>query len=571
MSKKTKEQISYNMQRVKGKDTALENALADELNRRGIKSFVRNDKAVFGKPDFVFHARKLAVFCDGDFWHGYNWNEAQNEIKSNRSFWIPKIEKTIRRDIEVTDTLENQGWKVLRFWGHEIKNDIEECAERIEKILHSPLHYPYRTVDLCAGIGGIRRGFELAGPVENVMAAEIDKYACMTYEHIFGESPENDLTSEEFKAEMEKIQYEILLAGFPCQTFSRVGLEKGFADEEKGQIFFHIADIIRRTRPSVVFLENVDHLVTHNKGETFRTILNELVHELNYHVIGLEPTADNDINYTAKNFIRNSRDFGVPQNRPRTYIIGFDKERFSAARLNHLSNELPAERKTPLYEDLNALLDTDVNPKYYMASGYLETLIKHRERQEKKKYGFGYRIVNLPEIKKPVANTLLATGGSGRERNLILDPREGIAGTKIKGKKTPLNDKGIRVMTPNEWGKLQGFINYAFVNQQGEDLFSFPNEIPDVQRYKQFGNSVTIPAVEEMARFIFNCLYELRGTEEEVIIQLVKQKGTVDKQDIRNVLPLNDAQINYRLRKLVNSGVLKLECKGKYAKYSYTG
>lgn len=116
-------------------------------------------------------------------------------------------------------------------------------------------------------------------------------------------------------------------------------------------------------------------------------------------------------------------------------------------------------------------------------------------------------------IERPIANTLLATGCSGRERNLIYDPKEGIAGQIIKGKKTPLNDKGIRVMTPTEWGKLQGFINYGFVNAEGEDEFSFPEGIPAVQQYKQFGNSVTIPVIEEMARFMLDCLAILHGEE----------------------------------------------------------
>ncbi|MCI8527461.1 MAG: DNA (cytosine-5-)-methyltransferase, partial [Oscillospiraceae bacterium] len=158
------------------------------------------------------------------------------------------------------------------------------------------------------------------------------------------------------------------------------------------------------------------------------------------------------------------------------------------------------------YDNLNDVLEHNVDAKYYMASGYLDTLIKHRARQEGKGYGFGYRIVNGPNIEKPIANTLLATGGSGRERNLIFDPQEGIAGMEIKGKKTPLNDMGIRVMTPIEWGKLQGFVNYAFLDGNGNDGFSFPEDLPDLQKYKQLGNSVTIPVIEEMALFILKCI-----------------------------------------------------------------
>lgn len=364
-------------------------------------------------------------------------------------------------------------------------------------------------IDLCAGIGGIRRGFELTGDFINVLSSEIDRYACMTYEHLYAETPYNDLKTEEFKQKVENVKYEILLAGFPCQTFSRVGLGEGFENEDKGKIFFHIAEIIKRTRPKVIFLENVDHLVTRDKGKTFRTIIDKLEIELNYKIIGTVRDANGRLSYRPRDFIRNSRDFGVPQNRPRTYIIGFDRNIFNENDLALLPNILPFGRMEPLYKNLNDVLEDDVEPRYYMASGYLETLIRHRERQENRGYGFGYRIINTPENENPIANTLLATGGSGKERNLIFDPREGIAGIEIRGKKTPLNDQGVRVMTPTEWGKLQGFINYAFINENGDDNFSFPEGMPDLQKYKQFGNSVTIPVVEQMALFILSCLKQL--------------------------------------------------------------
>ncbi len=254
----------------------------------------------------------------------------------------------------------------------------------------------------------------------------------------------------------------------------------------------------------------MDRLFSHDEGRTIQTIVSTLVNDLGYHVIGVERKENGTLSYVPKSFIRNSRDFGVPQNRPRTYLIGFDTERFPTEKLAALPKELPHARAAELYHDLNDLLEHNVPAKYYMASGYLDTLVRHRARQEGRGYGFGYRIVNEAGIERPIANTLLATGGSGRERNLIYDPQEGIAGKVIHGKKTPLNDQGIRVMTPSEWGKLQGFINYGFLNDAGEDMFSFPEGIPDVQRYKQFGNSVTIPVIEEMAQFILDCLDNLQ-------------------------------------------------------------
>lgn len=506
---KTLEQISYNMSQVRNKNTTIELRLETELNKRGLTTYVKNRKDIPGKPDFAFEARKIAVFCDGDFWHGYNWNEAKETIHSNREFWIPKIEKNLARDAKVNETLEDQGWRVFRFWGHEIKKNPGLCADVIEAALRTVPEPPFRTIDLCAGIGGIRKGFEMTGMFRNILSADIDKYACMTYRHLFGDDPNNDLTTDEFKEKVSAIQYDVLLAGFPCQTFSRVGKEKGFDDETKGQIFFHIAQIMKKTRPMAFLLENVERLVTHDNGETFRIIVDTLVNELGYYVIGVDRAESGELKYDIKQFIRNSRDFGVPQNRPRTYLIGFDTERFPYEKLKTLPSLLPTGCEDRLYEDLNDLLDKNVDAKYYMASGYLETLIKHRARQEKKGYGFGYRVVNAPSIKHPIANTLLATGGSGRERNLIYDPREGIAGLKIHGKKTPLNDKGIRVMTPMEWGKLQGFVNYAFLNDDGTDGFSFPEDVPDVQRYKQFGNSVTIPVIRQMASFMVDCINRL--------------------------------------------------------------
>lgn len=369
---------------------------------------------------------------------------------------------------------------------------------------------PFRTIDLCAGIGGIRKGFELTGEFVNAIATEIDRYACMTYSHLYGDDPHNDLTSDEFKQTLANIPYDVLLAGFPCQTFSRAGLEEGFNDEEKGIIFDHIAEIIELTRPRSIFLENVDNLVRHDNGNTFKAIISRLENTLNYKVVGVDNNENGKLTYNWKNFIRNSKKFGVPQNRPRTYIMAFDRERYGSELLGRIADRLPEGNDLNLYENLNDLLELHAEPKYYMSSGYLETLEKHKERKKNKGNGFGYKIVNMPQNPHPIANTIMATGGSGKERNLVYDHQDGIAGKVISTKKTPLNDKGIRVMTPREWGKLQGFINYAFIDKNGIDQFSFPPGLSQAQKYKQFGNSVTIPVIKTMAEFMLNC-FEILG------------------------------------------------------------
>ncbi len=373
---------------------------------------------------------------------------------------------------------------------------------------------PYRTIDLCAGIGGIRKGFERTGGYKNVLSSELDLFARKTYEHLFGDKPCSDLTDESFKVYLEKTDYEVLLAGFPCQSFSRAGLKEGFHNESHGIIFDHIACIIKRTHPRAIFLENVDHLIIHDKGATFNHIIEILESELNYKIIGVTRGKHGELQFNPRTFVRNSKHFGVPQNRPRTYIVGFDRARFEKS--DQLDVALPERSNRVIYHNLNEVLEFNASPKYYLAQGYFNTLVAHRQREYIKGNGFGYKIINEAGIECPVANTLLATGGSGKERNLVYDIQKGIPGAIVKYKKTPLNNRCIRFLTPIEWGKLQGFINYAFINKEGIDEFSFPEGISDAQKYKQFGNSVTIPVIEKMADFMLNCLSLLDDKMPEV-------------------------------------------------------
>lgn len=133
MPKKTEEQISYNMKRVKNKGSEIEILLQKELWSRGLR-YRKNVKGITGKPDIAFIGKKIAVFCDSEFWHGYDWENRKKDFKSNTEFWIPKIERNIQRDIEVTRELETQGWIVIRFWGKEIKKNASGCADEIERI-----------------------------------------------------------------------------------------------------------------------------------------------------------------------------------------------------------------------------------------------------------------------------------------------------------------------------------------------------------------------------------------------------------------------------------------------------
>lgn len=132
MDNHTPEQRRKNMRAVKNKDSEIEIILRKELWQRGLR-YQKNSAKVFGKPDIVFLGKKVAVFCDSEFWHGYDWENKKNEIKTRREFWIPKIERNIQRDNEVTEMLKSDGWTVFRFWGNEIKKDLINCADKIER------------------------------------------------------------------------------------------------------------------------------------------------------------------------------------------------------------------------------------------------------------------------------------------------------------------------------------------------------------------------------------------------------------------------------------------------------
>ena len=134
MDNHTPEQRRRNMQAVKNKDSKIEVMLRKELWNRGLR-YQKNSTKVYGKPDIVFIGKKVAVFWDSKFWHGYDWENKKNEIKSKREFWIPKIERNIQRDIEVTNKLQAEGWVVLRFWGNDIKKNLTECADKIERTI----------------------------------------------------------------------------------------------------------------------------------------------------------------------------------------------------------------------------------------------------------------------------------------------------------------------------------------------------------------------------------------------------------------------------------------------------
>ena len=322
-------------------------------------------------------------------------------------------------------------------------------------------------IDLFAGIGGFRMSFQNLGG-ECVFSSEWDEQAQRTYYANYGEVPFGDITKESTK-QMIPNNFDILCAGFPCQAFSLAGKRRGFA-ETRGTLFFDVAEILRRKQPKAFFLENVKGLAIHDKGKTLETILNTL-DEVGYVV----PTPQ----------ILNAMHYGVPQHRERIYIVGFRKDLGITA--EDFSYPIRHEH-IPCWLDVRE--ENVVPAKYYLSETYIETLRRHRARHEAAGHGFGYKIID----DNSVANAIVC-GGMGRECNLVKDFRQTdlTPTTNIKGE---INKEGIRKMTPREWARLQGYPD------------NFRIVVADASAYKQFGNSVAVPAIQATAGQILNVLTE---------------------------------------------------------------
>lgn len=324
----------------------------------------------------------------------------------------------------------------------------------------------FKSIDLFAGIGGIRLGFDRAfgEDIETVFVSEWDEFAQKTYRANFDDSfgIAGDITRI---AEDSIPSFDICLAGFPCQAFSMAGSKQGFNDNYKGMcrgtLFQDVARICEYHKPKVIFCENVKGLVIHDKGRTFKIIC-KTFEELGYKVF---------------HQVLNSKDYGVPQNRERVYIVAFRED------------IAPSKFKFPAPTDdtkrIRDILEEEaVSQKYYLSDVYVDTLKRHKARHEAKGNGFGYEIRDWDSVAGAIV-----CGGMGRERNLIIDKRQTDL-TPITHIKGEINREGIRKMTPREWARLQGF----------PDSFKLP--LADVHLYKQFGNSVTVNVIEAIANQI---------------------------------------------------------------------
>jgi len=305
----------------------------------------------------------------------------------------------------------------------------------------------FRTLDLFAGVGGIRLGFEKAG-FTTVFANDFDKTCKDTYDLNFSEPKLSVM--DIWKVDIKEIpKFDILLGGFPCQAFSIAGYRKGFNDKEKGNLFFRIAEILEERKPKAFLLENVKNLKGHDKGKTFKIIKKTL----------------EDLGYYVKAEVLNSMTHGnVPQNRERIFIVGFlDKAKAEAF-------DFPKE--IPLTKNFRELTANEEDDKYYYNDKPLYEKIKNDINSEFTVYQWRRKYVRAN--KKGVVPTLTANMGLGGHNVPIIK-----------------NHKGIRKLTPKECFLLQGF----------PKSFKLP-ELADSKLYHQAGNSVTVPVIQRVAENI---------------------------------------------------------------------
>ena len=316
----------------------------------------------------------------------------------------------------------------------------------------------YKFIDLFAGIGGMRLAYESAG-CKCVYSNEWNKFSQQTYEANFGEKPEGDIT----KVEATLIpDHDILVAGFPCQPFSIAGVSKknslgratGFEDKTQGTLFFDVCRILKEKRPSAFMLENVKNLCSHDRGNTFK-VITESLEELDYQVFW--KILDGQLY--------------VPQHRERILIIGFDRKKYG----NNIEFDFdltPVEPKPVM----NDILEKNVDSKYTLSDKLWNYLQGYAEKHKAAGNGFGYGIAPRDGISRTISARYYKDGAE------ILIAQEG---------------KNPRRLTPRECARLQGFPE------------SFKIVVSDNQAYRQFGNSVVVPLMADVAGLVVKKLDEM--------------------------------------------------------------
>jgi DNA (cytosine-5)-methyltransferase 1 len=349
----------------------------------------------------------------------------------------------------------------------------------------------FKYIDLFAGIGGVRIPFdELGGKC--VFSSEWDKFAQDTYEANFDHRPDGDITKIPSKAIPA---HDLLLGGFPCQAFSLAGFKKGFLDT-RGTMFFEIQRILAEHRPAMFLLENVKQLRGHDGGRTLETIKKILEGDADITVpddvpMSLEArrSLSKKLNYTVGIQVIKATEFGVPQNRERVYIVGFDRERFGAINFPSFFASLKGRESVTKLDDALEPESSNHLHRYTISDKLWDGLQRRMARHEAKGNGFGHRVFKREE---PACNTITS--------RYYKDGREVLIDQSSNG----LNP---RRLTPRECARIQGFPEWF-------DL----SAASDTQLYKQFGNSVSVPVIRAIAGAMVRYWTVTTETEQDLAI-----------------------------------------------------
>jgi DNA (cytosine-5)-methyltransferase 1 len=378
--------------------------------------------------------------------------------------------------------LKSNGERTVRGW--ETGEHIPTPA-KIEILKKLPNNAPFKQpkkqrthfdfIDLFAGIGGIRHPFQEEQNGKCVFTSEWDKFAQKTYAANYGELPQGDITTIKAK---EIPAHDLLLAGFPCQAFSQAGLKQGFNDT-RGTLFFDIQRILAHHKPKAFLLENVKQLKGHNKGQTLRTILDvlsgETVPVLDKSIPiseEIRKTLGEKLNYSVGYKVLRAADFGVPQNRERIYIVGFSKDHFGDIDFNDFFDwPTPEKIETRLGDILENF--NNIDSKFTISQKLWEGHQRRKKEHARKGNGFGYSLFNNESEYTSTLSARYYKDGS----EILVDQ----------------SDFGLRPrkLTPRECARLQGFPENFIVDA-----------VSNVQIYKQFGNSVCVNVISELAKAI---------------------------------------------------------------------
>jgi len=369
--------------------------------------------------------------------------------------------------------IEDELYNELSVYSKMFEQTMQDCAREAVAYYVTDMRKKYcktndtqfTFIDLFAGIGGMRLAFDRVGG-RCVYSSEWNKYSQQTYFANFGEQPEGDITLVDASLIPD---HDILVAGFPCQPFSIAGVSKknslgratGFEDKTQGTLFFDVCRILKEKRPKAFMLENVKNLCSHDKGRTFKVIL-ESLDELNYNVFF-------DI-LDGQNY--------VPQHRERILIVGFDRGRYGKD--IHFEFELTPPERKPVMKDI---LEQDVNDKYTLSDKLWTYLKNYAAKHKAAGNGFGYGIAQPDGISRTMSARYYKDGSE-----ILIEQEE----------------KNPRRLTPRECARLQGF----------PDDFKIP--VSDTQAYRQFGNSVVVPLIENIAKLIVEKINYLDSSVEDI-------------------------------------------------------